>query len=69
MPEFAGRETLTIAQACIEVGVSRRTIYNWLQQEKIQHIRTASGRIRIFSDSLYIKCNRYTSRGPHVDPT
>ena len=37
------RKTISIMKACELVGVSRRTIYNWL----------SSGKIRIFVDTLW----------------
>ena len=41
------------AIACEVVGVSRRTIYNWLSSGKIEYVRTAGGSVRIFVDSLW----------------
>jgi excisionase family DNA binding protein len=47
------REWLTIEQARAHVRVSRRTIYNWLKDGKIQYVRTAGGSIRIDAESLW----------------
>jgi excisionase family DNA binding protein len=47
------RQTLSIMKACEVVGVSRRTIYNWITAGKVQYVRTAGGAIRIFADSLW----------------
>jgi excisionase family DNA binding protein len=47
------RQTLSIMKACEAVGVSRRTIYNWISAGKVQYVRTAGGSIRIFADSLW----------------
>jgi len=47
------RKTVSIMKACELVGVSRRTIYWWLEKEKIEYIRTAGGSVRIFVDSLW----------------
>lgn len=47
------RETCTINQACVLTGVSRRTIYNWIEKDKIEYVRTAGGSRRIFTDSLW----------------
>jgi excisionase family DNA binding protein len=47
------RQTISILQACAQVGVSRRTIYNWMAAGKIEYVRTAGGAVRIFSDSLW----------------
>ena len=40
-------------KACEMVGVSRRTIYNWLSSGKIEYVRTAGGAVRIFVDTLW----------------
>jgi len=57
------RQTLSIMKACEVVGVSRRTIYNWISAGKVEYVRTAGGSIRIFADSLW------RSPGVPVDPS
>ena len=47
------RQTLSIMKACDVVGVSRRTIYNWISAGKVEYVRTAGGSIRIFADTLW----------------
>ena len=47
------RQTLSIMKACEAVGVSRRTIYNWIAAGKVEYVRTAGGSIRIFTDTLW----------------
>lgn len=47
------RKTTSIMQACELVGVSRRTIYNWIADGKVEYVRTAGGSIRIFVDTLW----------------
>jgi excisionase family DNA binding protein len=47
------RRAISISQACESVGVSRRTIYNWIAAGKVQYVRTAGGAVRIFEDSLW----------------
>jgi len=47
------RRAISISQACESVGVSRRTIYNWMAAGKVQYIRTAGGAVRIFEDTLW----------------
>ena len=54
------RQTLSIMKACEVVGVSRRTIYNWMAGGKVEYVRTAGGSVRIFADSLW--------RGPQQGP-
>jgi excisionase family DNA binding protein len=40
-------------KACEMVGVSRRTIYNWIAAGKVEYVRTAGGSVRIFLDTLW----------------
>lgn len=47
------RQTVSIMKACEAVGVSRRTIYNWISAGKVEYVRTAGGSIRIFADTLW----------------
>lgn len=47
------RRTVSIPRACELVGVSRRTIYNWITDGKVQYVRTAGGAVRIFADTLW----------------
>jgi len=47
------RQTVSIPRACELVGVSRRTIYNWIASGKIQYVRTAGGSVRIFAETLW----------------
>ena len=51
------RQTVSIMKACEVVGVSRRTIYNWIAAGKVEYVRTAGGSIRIFADSLWRNSN------------
>ena len=60
------RQTTSIMKACELVGVSRRTIYNWLSSGKIEYVRTAGGSVRIFVDTLWRdphKAERPAARG------
>lgn len=45
-------------KACELVGVSRRTIYNWIASGKVEYIRTAGGSVRIFVDTLWRQPSR-----------
>jgi excisionase family DNA binding protein len=69
------RQTVSIMKACEVVGVSRRTIYNWIAAGKVEYVRTAGGSIRIFADSLWREpesetrqnvSTLNTTAGPHV---
>ena len=55
------RQTLSIMKACEAVGVSRRTIYNWIAAGKVEYVRTAGGSIRIFADTLWRDATPSTS--------
>lgn len=50
---IAERKTISIMKACELVGVSRRTIYNWIASRKVEYVRTAGGSVRIFVDTLW----------------
>ena len=52
-PTLLERKTISIMKACDLVGVSRRTIYNWIASGKIEYVRTAGGSVRIFVDTLW----------------
>jgi excisionase family DNA binding protein len=47
------RETLTVTAACQRMGVSRRTLYNWMDAQRVEWLRTAGGTRRVFADSLW----------------
>ena len=51
------RPTVSVNEACALIGVSRRTIYNWIAAGKVEYVRTAGGSIRIFTDSLWRDAN------------
>jgi excisionase family DNA binding protein len=62
------RQTLSIMKACEAVGVSRRTIYNWISAGKVEYVRTAGGSIRIFADTLWRDASErsVTAHAPHA---
>jgi excisionase family DNA binding protein len=63
------RATCTITQAGALTHVSRRTIYNWLEQHKVEAIRTPSGRVRIYLDTLSRPFHPKGTEGPpHSGP-
>lgn len=55
MGEHNGRRVLTIEEACRRVGVSRRTIYNWIQAKRVEVVRTTTGHVRIYEDTLWAR--------------
>ncbi len=60
------RQAVSIMKAAQLVGVSRRTIYNWLASGKLEYVRTAGGSVRIFVDTLWRDPVR---SGAHAAPT
>ena len=69
MPMIGERKTLSILQACKLVGVSRRTIYNWLSSGKVEYVRTAGGSVRIFADTLWREPGPPMRTIPAAQPT
>jgi excisionase family DNA binding protein len=59
---IAERKTISIMKACELVGVSRRTIYNWIAGGKVEYVRTAGGSVRIFVDTLWREPARTADR-------
>lgn len=49
----ARQPTLSIMKAKDEAGVTRRSIYNWIEKDKLEWLRTAGGNIRIVTESLW----------------
>lgn len=58
------RKTISIMKACELVGVSRRTIYNWIASGKVEYVRTAGGSVRIFVDTLWREPDGAAARQP-----
>jgi excisionase family DNA binding protein len=56
------RDMLTIRHAAEVVGVSFRTIYRWIEREKVHSLRVASGQWRICKDSLFLGDQRRQKR-------
>ncbi|MBI4454946.1 MAG: helix-turn-helix domain-containing protein [Acidobacteria bacterium] len=50
--DLTRREYVPISRAAQLLGVSRKTVYNWIKKGKVEWFRTPGGRIRIFVDSL-----------------
>ena len=63
------RQTLSIMKACEAVGVSRRTIYNWISAGKVEYVRTAGGSIRIFADTLWRDASERPAAANGTQPT
>lgn len=48
-----GRESVSINAACELLGVSRRTLYNWMAAAKVEYYYTAGGSRRIYKETLF----------------
>lgn len=59
------RRTVSVVKACELVGVCRRTIYYWMEEGKIEYIRTAGGSVRIFADTLWRDPETDRKQGVH----
>jgi excisionase family DNA binding protein len=44
--------SVSLDQACAILGVSRRTVYNWIRDGRLETIRTLLGSQRVLIDSL-----------------
>jgi hypothetical protein len=46
------RARVNVAQAITIAGVHRNTIYNWVRSNKVEYVRTPTGALRIYVDTL-----------------
>jgi excisionase family DNA binding protein len=49
-----GAKLMTINEAAVFVRVSRRTIYNWIEDGKVDFVRIPSGSVRVIQSSLVV---------------
>lgn len=65
MQEFEGSEsnrsgaTVSLDRACLELGISRRTLYYWIRAGRLRTIRTRGGSQRVVWNSA--------AAGPEVE--
>lgn len=57
------QKTLSINQACIYAGVSRRTIYNWMAAGKLTRLETPGGSARFWPHELVREPKREPANG------
>jgi excisionase family DNA binding protein len=50
--------SVSLDQAAEVLQVSRRTIYNWIRDGRLQTIRTINGSQRVLADSLHDRARR-----------
>lgn len=51
--ELFSRARVNTLKAAEIAGVTERTIYNWMRTKQIEFVRTPTGRVRIYVDSLF----------------
>jgi excisionase family DNA binding protein len=56
--------SVSLEQAAVVLGVSRRTIYNWIRDGRLQTIRTLGGSQRVLLESLRDRTGSERSAGP-----
>jgi excisionase family DNA binding protein len=61
-------QLITIKEATALAGVSRRTVYNWLQNGRLDFVRTAGGSVRIVTASLFREGNVTVVAEPAPEP-
>ena len=44
--------SVSLEQACLMLQISRRTVYNWIREGRLQTIRTLGGSQRVLLESL-----------------
>jgi excisionase family DNA binding protein len=49
--------SISMDRACQILGVSRRTVYYWIKEGRLQTMRTQLGSQRVLTDSLKSVCN------------
>lgn len=47
------RPTVNVQQACQLAHVTKRTLYHWMEDGKVEYVRTAGGSRRILTDTLF----------------
>lgn len=50
--EIFDRPRVNVVSACRIAGVSRATLYRWIQLGKVEVVRTAGGSLRVYADTL-----------------
>lgn len=60
-------ELLTVTQACRFIGVSRRTLYNWMNDGRLPYVRTVSGMRRVNKEDLFLKKDNHGTEKSFID--
>jgi len=63
--DIGDRKTISTTKACQLLDISRRTLYNWMEDGKVEYVLTAGGiGKRIFVDSLWKPAKPNEFKGP-----
>jgi excisionase family DNA binding protein len=46
-------KTVSVGEAAAAAGVTTKTIYRWVADNRVLFIRTAAGKLRIYGDSVF----------------
>jgi excisionase family DNA binding protein len=46
-------KTVSVGEAAAAAGVTTKTIYRWVADNRVWFIRTAAGKLRIYRDSVF----------------
>jgi excisionase family DNA binding protein len=46
-------KTVSVSEAAAAAGVTTKTIYRWVADDRVWFIRTAAGKLRIYRDSVF----------------
>lgn len=49
------RRRVNTVKAAEIAGVTTRTIYNWMRSGRVEFVRTPSGAVRIYVDTLFLR--------------
>ena len=60
MSETPYRKTLGIQGVCERLGVSRRTVYNWIAAGKLAYFRTPGGSVRVYEEDVLRPATTHT---------
>jgi len=65
--DIGDRKTVSLKKASELLGVNTRTLYNWMEDGKIEYVLTAGGvSRRIFVDTLWMPATPGEFKGPKV---
>jgi len=58
-----------IQEACVELNVSRQTLYNWKNRGLLNFVKSPSGGIFVSIDEAYLKIKEFYDRTERIEGT